>query len=137
MQDQVGRLRARSLLTTLPAYTTSQTGTSIDRLAADGGYESLSLFLHAGTWTDGTFAFVIKDSPDNSTFTTVTAANLVDGASFVSVSSAATAINQKVAYIGGARYVRVDTTVTGSPSTGLTYDLIGVLGNARNNPTTA
>lgn len=139
MRDNVDRIHAVSALDAMPAKKLTFTSATIDRLAADGGYDSLTLYLLAGTWTDGSFAFAINDSPDGSTWTAVTDTNLVPqpNTGFAAVTSSGTAVNQKVGYIGGQRYVQVVCTVTGSPATGCQMDLIGILGDARNNPTTA
>lgn len=143
MRDNVNRVRVRSAFA-LPVNKVNITGADIDRLGADGGYESLSLHLQAGTWTDGTHAFQIQHADDNGsgapgTYNNVssTAYDTEQNASFASITSAPTAINQKVGYIGGKRWVRVNVTVTGSPATGAAYLINGVLGDARNLPTTA
>lgn len=140
-RDNVSRIRVRSALDALPAKKTTFTSATIDRLSADGGYESLTLYLLAGTWTDGSFAFAINDSPDDSTYTAVAAAFLipegVPSTGFASITSAATSKNQKVGYTGAQRYVQVVCTVSGSPGTGVLMDIVAVLSDARNNPTTA
>jgi hypothetical protein len=141
-RDNVSSIQVQSGLDALPAKKTTFTSATIDRMKSDGGYEALTLYLLAGTWTDGSFAFAINDSPDNSTFTAVgTSApdNLIPDAitGFASITSALTAVNQKVGYVGSKRYVQVVCTVTGSPATGCTMDILGVLGHSRNVPTTA
>ncbi len=135
-------IQVQSGLDALPAKKVTFTSATIDRMKSDGGYEALALYLLAGTWTDGTFAFAINDSPDNSVWTAVgTSApdNLIPDATtgFANISSVATAVNQKVGYIGSKRYVQVVCTVTGAPATGCTMDIVAVLGNSRNLPTTA
>ena len=139
MRDNVDRIHAVSAVDAMPAKKTTFTGATIDRMAADGGYESLTLYLLTGTWTDGTFAFAINDSPDGSTWTAVTAVNEVPqpNTGFANITSSGTAVPQKVGYIGGQRYVQVVCTVTGSPATGCQLDIVAILGDARNNPTTA
>jgi hypothetical protein len=130
-------------LSALPAITTTQTSAWIDLSA----YNGATVYILAGTWTDGTFTPVIKESEDGSTdLGAAAAADLVAwkatsatvftpvrvGASQPAViSSAATAVNQRIGYIGGHRYIRVVTTVTGSPGTGCTYDVIIQVGEAR------
>jgi len=140
-------------VTALPVLKTTQTSTSVD--LAD--YDGAMIYILAGNWTDGTFTPVVQESSDNSTFTTVAATDLVawsatsttnsaavklndsDGnptgnSQPNAISSAATAINQRVGYIGALRYIRLVSTISGSPSTGMGYDAIIVAGRARNLP---
>lgn len=141
-RDNVASIQAQSGLDALPAKKATFTGATIDRMKSDGGYEALTLYLLVGTYTDGTFAFAINESSDASTWTAVSTSSpdyLTPDASvgFANISSSATAVNQKVGYVGSKRYVQVVCTVTGSPATGCTLDIVGILSNARNNPTTA
>src|SRR5260221_5558835 len=55
---------------------TGTAGTGIDRYRT-GGYAALSLWLVPGLGTDGTHSFVIEESPDNATWTTVVGAGLM------------------------------------------------------------
>lgn len=139
MRDIVDRIHVVSAVDAMPAKKLTFTGATIDRMSNDGGYESLALYLLAGTWTDGTFAFAINDSPDAAVWTLVTAVNEVPqpNTGFANISSVATAVPQKVGYIGGQRYVQVVCTVTGAPATGCQLDIVAILGDARVNPTTA
>lgn len=92
-------------------------GTGVDLQASGGG---AVVELIPGAWTDGTHAFKLQDSADNSTFTDV-AASEVDG-SFTSITAATTTV-QRVAYLGSKRYIRVVATVTGA-TTGAIYGAI-------------
>src|SRR6266516_6478008 len=112
-------------------YKTAQTS-SIDRYR-NGGYAALTLELCPGLWTDGSHTFAINESDDNSTWTTVVAADLMPNpevgvygtaTSFVGI-TAATAVVQRIDYIGRKRYVQVVSTETGA--TGLPYALLGHL----------
>jgi len=129
-------------LSALPAVKTTQTSPGVD-LAS---YNGATVYLLAGTWTDGTLTPTIQESDDNSTFTNVATTDLVAWAATSAtvftpvkvgnaqpsaISSATTAINQRIGYIGGKRYIRVVTTVTGSPATGCTYDVIIQAGEPR------
>lgn len=105
------------------AKTTAGNGTAIDR-ARNGGYAALTLMVVPGTWTDGTHGFVIQESDDNSTWSTVAATDLIG--TFASVTSAGTAIFQRVDYIGRMRYVRVNNTVA-SATTGAVFGVTGLL----------
>lgn len=132
-------------LSALPAIKTTQTSPSVDT----SGYNGASIYILAGTWTDGTHTFAVQESPDNSTWTNVATTDLilwtatsptnftpvrVGNSQPLAISSAATAINQRVGYMGNVnstnamRYLRVVTTVTGSPATGAQYDIIINLG---------
>jgi hypothetical protein len=129
-------------LSALPAIKTTQTSPGVDL----ANYNGACVYLLAGTWTDGTLTPVIQESPDNSTWNAVAATDLVawqatsasvftpvrvGGSQPAAISSAPTAINQRVGYIGGQRYIRVVTTVSGSPATGCLYDVIIQAGEPR------
>lgn len=135
----------RTGLTANPAIKTTQTSPAY-RL---GTYEHCTIDIMAGTWTDGTLTPVVQYTNDSNGsansggWTTVPNADLIlwqatsasdttpvrIGNSQPTVtSSAATALNQRVAYVGGVEgtsdWIRVVTTVTGSPSTGCEYDVV-------------
>jgi hypothetical protein len=93
------------------AITASTNGTSVDLAIYDGA----TAYVLAGTKTDGTHTPKLQDSPDNSTWTDVAAANLIG--SFAAI---ATNTNQKVGYTGANRYLRGVTTVSGA-TTGAVY----------------
>ncbi len=111
-------------------YKTAQTTASFDRYR-NGGYAALTLELCPGLWTDGTHAFVINESDDNSTWTAVVAADLVPnpevgaGTSTFLPINAATTVVQRIDYIGRKRYVQVVSAETGT--TGAAYALLGHL----------
>lgn len=133
-------------LTALPAIKTTQTSPWVDL----ANYNGATIYILAGTYTDGTLTPVIQESDDGSTslgsaaatdlvaWTATSATNFtpvrVGGSQPAAISSAGTAINQRVGYIGGHRYIRVVTTVTGSPATGCLYDVVIQAGEARNMP---
>lgn len=130
-------------LSALPAIKTTQTSGWIDL----ANYDGAMIYLLAGTYTDGTLTPVIHVSDDGSTdlgaaattdlvlwqatsasvFTPVKSGNAQPSA----ISSSATAINQRVGYLGSHRYIQVVTTVTGSPATGCQYDAIVLAGRPR------
>ena len=114
------------------AYTVSTNGNSIDRYR-NGGYAALTLLIDPGLWTDGTHAFTIQESSDNTTWTTVAAADLLSGpgvpagqGAFTTISSVGTAVFQEIDYIGRLRYVRVISTEAGT-TTGAVYAVLGLL----------
>lgn len=96
------------------------------------GYDSAMVIVDAGTVTDGTFTPSLEESDDNSTFTTVAAADL-EG-SFTAVTSSADDGVQSVGYKGDARYVRAVLTASGSPSTGGTIGAVFALGHSSTKP---
>lgn len=81
-----------------------------------------AIVIAPGVWTDGTHTFSLTESADNTTYSAVAAADIVG--SLNPVSSTASAVVQKVSYIGNKRYVKVIDTVT-AVTTGA---LIGVFG---------
>lgn len=103
------------------------TGVAIDR-TRNSGYAALTLMVTPGAWTDGTHAFIIEESDDNSTWNTVAAADLIGGTAgaFANITSAPTAIYQRIDYIGRLRYVRVRSTAT-SATTGVVFGVVGLL----------
>lgn len=140
-------------MTALPLVKTTQTSAGVDL----ANYDGAMVYLLAGTWTDGTITPVIQESADNATWNPVAATDLVawSAASATdatptklndsngnptghsqpnAISSAATAINQRVGYIGGQRYIRVVSTVTGSPATGAGYSVVILAGRPRKMP---
>jgi hypothetical protein len=135
----------------LPVVKTTTTSAWIDLATFDG----CEVYILANTYSDGTLTPTIHVSDDGSTdLGTAAAADLVtwqatsssnytpvkatDAGGAVTghiqpsaITNAATAINQRVGYLGNHRYVSVTTTVTGSPSTGCGYDVIIVAGRPR------
>ncbi len=103
----------------------SVNGTGIDTV----GYNGVLLIVNAGVITDGTHTLSVEDSPDNATWTAVDPSLLI-GAFTPLTSISGGGATQEVGYIGGNRYVRVISTVTGSPATGGSYDASAVLGFA-------
>jgi hypothetical protein len=121
------------------ARTTTVTSAAFDREAQDtlaAPYEALEILLETGAYTDGTFTPKLQDSPDNSTYTDVAAANILGAFTAVSSSAGQNKI-QRVAYVGTQRYVKCIVTVTGSPSTGMVMGITGIGGYPRNLPTVA
>lgn len=138
-------------LTALPVIKTTQTSQNIDLR----GYDGCMIYFLANTWTDGTITPAINVAPDNGSgapgsFTAAPNADLVTwkatsatnyapvkvgGAQPAAISSAATALNQRVGYIGGVAgtsdWLQVVSTISGSPGTGCGYDVIILLGRPR------
>ncbi len=112
-------------------YKTAQT-VVVDRYR-NQGYGALTLELCPGLWTDGTHAFTINESDDNATWTAVVAADLMPNpevgvygtaSTFLPI-NAATAVVQRIDYIGRRRYVQVVSAETGT--TGAAYALLAHL----------
>ncbi|MFD9515943.1 hypothetical protein [Streptomyces sp. NPDC059979] len=107
-------------------------GTGVDR--ADGSnasmFQDALIVLNTGTVTDGTHTITIEDSDDNSSFATV-AAGYLEGDTPPALITSNDETVYETRYTGGKRYLRVVTTVTGSPSTGGLYSAEVVLSNPR------
>ena len=134
----------------LPANTASVNGQSIP--VAPGGYNAVAWYILAGTWTDGTHAFTVQEAPDNGsgapgTWNAVASTDLSKletanplgnlpitiasaGSQPASIVSAATALNQRVGYLGSQPWVRMITTVAGA-TTGAKYFAVCITGEPR------
>jgi hypothetical protein len=143
-------------LSALPVIKTTQTSPAV-KLA---GYDGAQIYILAGNYTDGTITPVIQYTNDDGTgnpnsggWTSVPTSDLVAWSATSTtdstpkklgnqqpnaISSSATAINQRIGYIGGVAgtsdYIRVVSTVTGSPATGSGFDVIIHLGRPRTMP---
>ena len=113
--------------------TATASGTGVDLM----GYEGALVLVHMGDWTDGSHAFEIQESDDDGdtdAYSAVADADLV-GASATPEPTVSDETGDDrivaIAYIGGARYIRVVQTVTGSPSTGLAGGALVVRGYPR------
>lgn len=101
------------------ARTASADGASVDTMQGLSAYRSAMLVVHSGVVTDGTHAFKIQVSDNNTDWTDAVAADLQGSA--ISVTSATDDQVYTRGYNGPARYLRAVSTVTGSPSTGGLY----------------
>lgn len=106
-------------------------GTGVDLV----NYESATVVVDFGTWTDGTHKVQIEESANNSTWTTVSAAEIAG-----STVSVATSVNDDntvywFGYLGDERYIRVSGYVSGSTSSGAIYSGIVLRGRPRSKPT--
>jgi hypothetical protein len=117
--------------------TATATGTAIDR----SGFESVTFNVHVGAWTDGVHAVSFEHSTDDSTYSAVTAAELVGTAPTIqddgsSPSGPATYEDENllIGYIGDRQYIRPVVTVTGSPATGAFIGIDAILGHAHDRP---
>ena len=106
--------------------TATANGTGVDLKDA----QDATVVIHAGDWTDGSFVFTIEESDDNSSFSTVAAGNL-DGSLPTIDSEDEDDQIYKIGYKGTKRYIRLVSTVSGSPSTGLAFSAHVVVLNKR------
>jgi len=118
-----------SSLAPAAARTASANGTSVDRMQGLQAYRSAMLVVQAGTVTDGTHAFKVQVSDNNSDWSDAPAADLQGSA--ISVTSANDEQSHSVGYNGPARYLRAVSTVSGSPATGGLYSAGFVLLGSR------
>jgi hypothetical protein len=122
-----------SSLAPAAARTASADGATVDRHgAALNNYRSAMLVVHAGVVTDGTHAFKVQVSDDDSNWADADASHLQGSA--ISVTSANDETVYTRGYNGPARYLRAVSTVTGSPSTGGLYSAGFVLLGPRRVP---
>ena len=98
------------------------------------GYEAAEVIVHAGAYTDGTHALTLEESTNDSTFTDVAAADILGTEPTISASAGQNK-TYRFGYIGSKQYIRVITTVTGSPQTGALYGAVILRGKKRDVPT--
>jgi hypothetical protein len=98
-------------------HNSNQTGTGVDLQ----GYEAAMAVVYSGALTDGTHTPKLQESDDDSSYTDVSASDVVG--TFANISADAV---QRVGYKGSKRYVRV--FVTSSGATGAIYGAMMILG---------
>ena len=149
MRDNVSKLGRVLSALALPAANIGAINGPDNQLSA---HNAATLYILAGTWTDGIHTIVIQEAPDVSgapgAYTPVAATDLVAftatsatdhtpvkiGSSQPAViSSAATALNQRIGYIGGQPWIRAVVTASGT-TTGAVYDAVWVNGEPRMMP---
>jgi hypothetical protein len=112
----------------VPAVRTSVSANGVDTR----GYDSAAVVIHAGAVTDGSFAFKLQESDDNSAFTDVAAAD-VDG-TLPTITTGNPNTVHLVGYRGSKRYIKPAATVTGSPATGAALAASVLLGHPQRSP---
>ncbi|MFR0354164.1 hypothetical protein [Streptomyces sediminimaris] len=127
MKDAYNNLLTLSSLTPA-AYTASTNGTTVDR-AGDNLFQDALVAIPVGTVTDGTHTFEVQESDDDTTWSAVADEHLQG--TEPAVTSATDQTVYEIGYKGSKRYLRVVTTVTGSPATGGVYGAHVVLANPR------
>ena len=111
------------------AYTTSTDGTGVDLR----GYDAATVVLSVGAFTDGTHSFTLEESSDDSSYTTVAAADIV-GSTLVLDSTGEMNADYWCGYIGSARYLRVASTIS-AVTTGAVYGATIIKGHPAYAPT--
>ena len=111
------------------ARTATYNGAAIDLQS----YDSVTIALVVGAWTDGTHTPKLQESDDASIWTDVAAGDLVNAFSPISSSAGQNAV-QRVGYVGYKRYVRPVLSVSGSPSTGLLSSVTAIRGRSLYKP---
>jgi hypothetical protein len=91
------------------------------------GFGSAAIEAIVGTVTDGTHSLVVQESDDGTTWANVNA-NDLNG----SFSNLASNTIQEVGYMGTKRFIRVNSTSSGT--TGAAYSVIVIRGNSRSLP---
>jgi len=92
-----------------------------------------------GACTDGSFAFALHESDDDSTYAAVASADLEGSLPTVAIDESPDAYSyantvQRVGYKGNKRYVKLVATVTGSPGTGILCGATYLQSNAEVGP---
>lgn len=108
------------------ARTASANGSSADL----ANYDSATVLIDVGAFTDGSHTFEVQESDDDSTFTAVAAADLIGDSEPVVDGAADDDQIYKIGYVGSKRYLRVATTVSGT-TTGAVYGAQILRGNPR------
>jgi hypothetical protein len=93
-------------------------------------FDAATVIIHVGAITDGSHAFEVQESDDDSTFTAVADKDLIG----TEPSAADASTIYTLGYIGSKRYVRVVSTSSGS--TGAAYGAVVARGHGRDNPVT-
>lgn len=114
-------------------HSATVTGTAVDRNVGADMHRTAMVVVSTGVITDGTHTIEVQESDASASgFTAVAAADL-QGAEPAVVA----ADDSKVffiGYTGSKRYLRVVSTVSGSPATGGAYGALVLLGEPRRGP---
>ena len=104
-------------------------------------YDSATFLLRFGAVADGFFTFVLQESADDSTYTTIAAGDLIGTAPTAFGGSPATGANtvKKVGYKGNLRHlrVRIEQGLSPAPVTGCLCGGDVLLSNPHQSPTSA
>lgn len=97
-------------------------GSTVDR--TQGSNPSVLFVVTTGTVTDGTHAFAVQESDDNSVWTAAPASAVQGTAPSVAAAGSNSVFD--VGYFGGKRYCRLSVTTTGA-TTGGVYSAAAVI----------
>lgn len=113
-------------------YDTTANGTAVDRVVS-GGTRDAVVVITTGTVTDGTHTISIEDSDDGSTGWAAVPAGQLQGTAPAVVAADDDSVFE-VGVTNSKRYLRVTSTVSGSPATGGVYGATILLGGPRYSP---
>ena len=106
--------------------TTSVTGSGVDLK----GYEGATIFVPVGLYTSYKHVCALYESDDDSTYTAVDDSDIIGTQPTI---SGASNIMYQFGYIGKKRYIKLNTTGSGS-GTGILFGAFIVRGMARREP---
>jgi tRNA U34 5-carboxymethylaminomethyl modifying enzyme MnmG/GidA len=131
-RDNVNNVKIVSTL--VPAvYKTNQTPGSGTTSVDTQGFESATVVIHTGAYTDGTLTPKLQESDNGSTWTDVAAGDLLG--TFAAVGAAGDANKTfKVGYRGSKRYIALHVTASGSPATGAAVGATVILSHPKHAP---
>jgi len=99
------------------------------------GYEGALMEFTQGLSTDGSVACSMEDSPDNSAWTAVAAADCINGVALATLATTEDSTVETLGYIGKQKWIRAVTIQSGA-TTGATFGANVILGHARHAPVT-
>lgn len=130
MHDLYSNVQALVSLT-IAARTATATGTAVDLARNGSAFQSALVIVQTGTITDGTHTVSVEHSDDNSSWSAAAASDLQGTAPAIVAANDDTFY--ELGYLGGKRYIRVKSTVSGASSGG-TYGALIVLGDPKSSP---
>lgn len=110
------------------ARTATTNGATVDLK----GYQSAVFVVHTGVMTDGTHTIDLQESDDDSTWTSVAAADIIGTEPALVLTD--DNVIETAGYGGSKRYVRAISTVSGT-TTGGVYGAYVIRGNSSARPT--
>lgn len=108
--------RAKPTLTFATRTNGTVNGTGVDLNENKDASRSAMLIVLTGTVTDGSHAVVLQESDDNSTWSTVAAADLQGSAP--TITSSDDDVIRELGYTGSKRYLRASVTTSGATAGG-------------------
>jgi mevalonate pyrophosphate decarboxylase len=108
-------------------------GTTVDKNYQNNMFRVVFFSIVTATTTDGSHAVTMQDSPDNSAWSTVVAADMAGTLPTITSADANKAFD--LAYNGSQRYVRLVLTTSGA-TTGAIIGASAIMGQGRRTPVT-